>query len=73
MNLLKIINNNAPEFKYHSKSCITTDHKMLCLSYRDCGYYETEYDEYFDKLNSEIQLYDKLETLILDSDSKKLL
>ncbi len=69
MNILKIVENiYCTDNTNYSNSCITRDRKMLCLSYPMFDSKETGFDEYFDKLDLEEQIYDKVETLILESD-----
>jgi len=69
MDILQIVENeNAPEFKNHFKSCITVDRKSLCLSYAIYDSDESGYDDLFDQLDLEEKIYDKLETLILETD-----
>ena len=68
MNILKIVeNSDTLESRYHSDSCISMDHKMLCLSDHTLSH-EQEYDEYFDKLDQEEHIYDLVLTLIIETD-----
>lgn len=78
MNLLKIVQDmNAQSVRWYANSSITTDRKILFISEFNCDnteyekYFATDesgYDEYFDQLDREEQLYDKVETLILVTD-----
>lgn len=61
MNTLTIVKDeNAPEF---------ADKKILRLACAGFDDGEIGYNKYLDQLDQEEQIYDKLETLILDSDS----
>lgn len=67
MNLLKILNNVDPWQKYHD-SYISMDRTILFLSYLLIDSDETGYDEYFDQLDKETGTYDKVESLVIDTD-----
>lgn len=68
MKSLRIIN-STKDIRRDSENCITENAKLLYLSRAKYKGFHDNYDEYFDELNSQKQIYDKLETLIIESDS----
>lgn len=52
------------------KNFMTSDNKFLHLSFLPIsdGHLEESYNNFFDQLNSEIGIYDKIENLYLETD-----